>query len=142
MVNFTDAQEADKPQIAEWIALDPSHANQYEADYWLTGNGGFLACCIDDESGPVMYVRFDKEEEGMLRLRTQFAPVEQVSKERTAKAILEAIPGFIKGVQKPYGIKGIVFETENPQLAQFMGKNFGFKPVGNNDYALVFPETT
>ena len=140
MVNFTDAQEADKFQIAEWIALDPSHANQYEADYWLTGNGGFLACCIDDESGPVMYVRFDKEEEGMLRLRTQFAPVEQVSKERIAKAILEAIPGFIKGVQKPYGIKGIVFETENHQLAQFMGKNFGFKPVGNNDYALVFPE--
>lgn len=142
MVNFTNALEVDKSQITEWIAADPHHVNQYEADYWLTGNGGFLACCIDDEFGPVMYVRFDTEGQGMLRLRTQFAPVEQVSKERTAKAILEAIPGFIKGVQEPYGIKGIIFETENPALAQFMSKNFGFKPVGNNDYALVFPETT
>ena len=139
MVNFNNAIEDDKPQIAEWIAADPHHANQYEADYWLTGNDCFLACCLDDESGPVMYIRFDREDGDILRLRTQFAPEDQVSKERTGKAILEAIPGFIAGVQKEYGIKGIIFETENPALAGFMRKHFGFKSAGEKDYLLMFP---
>ena len=50
------------------------------------------------------------------------------------------IPGFIAGVQKEYGIKGIIFETENPALAGFMRKHFGFKSAGEKDYLLMFPE--
>lgn len=137
MIQLKASVLTDVDQIRDWIQADPWHKGLYEPEYWLTGNDCYVAFCLDDEIGPTMYVRFDREGQ-MLRLRTQFGPPDEVSKERISNAILEAIPAFIRNLDKE--IKGIVFETENRSLASFMKYKLNFEPIGNNDYCLKFED--
>jgi hypothetical protein len=136
MVKFTTTDLEDMPQIAEWIQADPHHAYQYEPIDWLTGQGE-ITFTVEDELGPAMYVRFDREER-LLRLRTQFMPKSDTSKERTGKAILGAMQLFLPTAAERYDVDGIVFETENQELAVFMEKAFNFEFVGGKDYRLMF----
>ena len=140
MINFNNATEADKPQIAEWIAADPHHANVYEPADWLTGQGE-ITFCVEDESGPAMYVRFDREDR-LLRLRTQFMPESENSKERTGKAILGAMRLFLPTAAERYDVDGVVFETKNMALARFMQHAFKFEPADGDDYRLMFSKET
>jgi hypothetical protein len=139
VVKFTTTEPDDMPQIAEWIAADPHHANIYEPVDWLTGQGE-ITFCVEDESGPAMYVRFDREDR-LLRLRTQFMPESENSKERTGKAILGAMRLFLPTAAERYDVDGVVFETKNPELAIFMKKAFKFEPADGDDYRLMFKET-
>ena len=141
-VKFVTTDLIDLPQIERWITLDPTHANQFEPSYWLTGNGALIAFCLQDDEGPTMYVRFDKED-NLLRLRTQFAPPDEVSKERTAKTILDAVPRFSVIAKEAYKAKGIIFETKSRSLASFMNRALKFVKVDNgdnDDYVLKFEE--
>jgi hypothetical protein len=76
----------------------------------------------------------------MVRWSAQFGPEEEVSKKRVVIALLKAaIPAVLKfGRSNKY--KGVVFESVNQPLIQFMDKQ-GFKPVGGDDYALIFEGT-
>lgn len=140
MVKFTTTEPDDMPQIAEWIAADPHHASVYEPADWLTGQGE-ITFCVEDESGPAMYVRFDREDR-LLRLRTQFMPESENSKERTGKAILGAMRLFLPTAAERYDVDGVVFETKNLGLARFMQQAFKFKPVDGDDYRLMFSKET
>jgi hypothetical protein len=140
MVKFTPTNPEDMPQIAEWISADPFHANQFEAIDWLTGQGE-ITFTVQDEIGPVMYVRFDKEGR-LLRLRTQFMPESPTSKERTGKAIFGAMQLFLPTAAERYDADGIVFETENPELALYMSHVLKFEPAGGKDYRLMFSKET
>ena len=140
MIKFTITEEADMPQIAEWIAADPHHAHVYEPIDWLTGQG-VITFTVEDESGTAMYVRFDREGR-LLRLRTQFMPESEGSKERTGRAILGAMQLFLPTAAERYDADGIVFETKNPALAHFMQHAFKFEPAGGDDYRLMFSKET
>jgi hypothetical protein len=130
---FSPSVDTDLEQIKEWIDKDPYHKDQ-PADWWLTGNG-YLSCALQDSIGPVFYLRFDQESD-LLRMSTQFAPFEEVSKIRVAKAILKTFPKFIEAMRPKF--KGIVFESVSPTLIGFMAK-LGFTHSGEgNDYTLMF----
>ncbi len=132
----------DVPKIEEWIAVDPFHKDEikHSAEWLLTGNGA-LAFCVTDAQGPLCYVRLDAED-NMLRLATQFAPENQVSKKRLVTGLLSVgIPAIIE-FGKNKGYKGIVFESTSEPLIAFMQQQGFFKAAGENDYALTFEEAT
>jgi len=138
MIKFTSTLPDDQPQILRWALADPYHCAKASIDgpgWWLTGQG-VLSGCIEDAGGPTMYFRFDLEGE-LVRLHTQFAPENEVTKTRVIRVISRAIPALaFKAKQE--GAKGFVFESVSPLLIRFMDR-MGFKSVENtNDYIFMF----
>lgn len=132
--------ESDVEQIQEWIQLDPWHKDDptWKADGLLTGNG-VLCFCLSDDKGPLCFVRLDAEG-SMLRLATQFGPEMEVSKSRLAKGLLSTgIPAIVE-FGKVKGYKGIVYESTNESLINFMKIQGFFKAAGKDDYALTWDE--
>ena len=140
MINFTPTLPDDEPQILEWIKADVYHflgADTSSPSWWITGSDCLVACCIDDESGPVLYFRLDKEGE-FVRMHVQFAPLNEVSKRRVISSISQAMPALRVMAQQNEG-KGFVFQSQSPLLIRFMG-HLGFKsrPNFEDDYLLLF----
>lgn len=138
MINFTPSTLDDIEQIKEWAAHDSYHFHQGQPDWWLTGaEDSLLAFCLQDEKGPLTYVRLDAEGE-YVRIHTQFAPLTVVSKRRLIVGMLETVKILIVFYSE-VGAKGLVFNSVSPSLIAFMDKCLGFKSVGNsNDYRLDF----
>jgi hypothetical protein len=130
----------DLDKIQSWIQADPFHKDdpKNQAEALLTGKG-LLTFRVVDDVGDVMFVRLDIEED-MVRWSAQFGPEEEVSKSRVAKALLKAALPAVLSVSKQKGFKGIVYESVNQPLIDFMDKQ-GFKSVGRDDYALIFEGT-
>lgn len=137
MINFSTSTLDDVDQIKEWAEHDPYHFVTENAEWWLTSQG-FLSFCLQDEIGPICYVRLDSED-GLTRLHTQFAPETIVSKKRLIVGMLEAIKTTIPYLMSK-GSQGIIFNSVSPSLIEFMDKQLGFKAVGNDDYKLIFEE--
>lgn len=140
MVRITETRAEDVDQLKEWIAADPWHKDDPKwADpiYMITGNG-LLAFCIQDDKGPVAYVKLTEDEQ-LVRIAMQFAPESEVSKKRVVLGLIKVgIPTmkmFAMGAMYP----GLVFESVSPSLIAF-GEKQGFKSIGNNDYALMFED--
>lgn len=121
----------------EWIAADPYHQHQGQAEWWLTGNG-LLAFCLMDDKGPLTYVRLDEEGE-YVRIHTQFAPGEVVSKRRLVVGMLKCM-GMLTAYIAELGKKGFIFNSISPTLIAFMGKHEGFTSAGNDEYRVDFKE--
>lgn len=126
----------DISQLVEWTARDKYHLHQNQPEWWLTGNGADLAFCLKDKEGQVCYVRLDKEN-NLIRIHTQFAPYEQVSKVRLVKGMLKTIPIVIQFAKQQEAI-GLIFKSVSPSLIEFMNRKFGFSSVGNNNYQMNF----
>ncbi len=140
MLELFSTERADFPQLQEWVAADSWHRENetwLKTEGMLTGNG-LLAFCIQDDKGPICYVRFDKDED-MLRIAVQFAPYSEVSKRRLIVGIANMLVPAIVNYGKEKGFRGAVYESTSPTLIAFMSK-FGFKAAGGNDYALIFEE--
>lgn len=135
MINFTASVPADVPQIAEWTAIDPYHYRQCQPEWWLTGNENLLAFILMDVRGPLTFVRLDEEGE-YIRIHTQFAPRTEVSRARLLVGMVECMDKLIALYKLDR--KGMIFNSVSPTLIAFMGKRFGFKSVGDNDYRLDF----
>jgi hypothetical protein len=128
----------DVEQIRAWseIDIDESH-RKTNPEFWLTAApGSYFAGAIDDSDGRILYFRFDREDESTLRMHTQFAPENLVSRRRVAEAISAVLPNYSRMVQAD-GITGIVFETKFPELVAFMSK-IGFQKAGGDDFILNF----
>ena len=140
MAKLTPTTQEDIEQIKEWISLDPFHKDDLsfkEPEKLLTGRG-LLSFCLSDDFGPLCFVRLDAEGE-MVRFMTQFGPEEEVSKKRLIVGLLSTgIPALI-AFAKGKGYKGLVFESINESLINFMAKQ-GFKSSVGNDYVLTFEE--
>lgn len=134
MVKFYASIPDDIPQIKEWIEADPDHAGKVEPVWWLTGMS-HLSFGLEDEKGPVLYGRVDKEED-VARLHIQFAPQHQVSRRRVARGILKGLPVLLEYLKKEF--KAVLFESRSPELVGFM-KNMGFEHYEGTDYRLEFP---
>jgi len=134
-MKFTPSTEQDVPQLQEWIQHDAYHKDCLNPSWWFTGQG-LLSYCIQDDKGPTMYVRIDKEND-LMRLHTQFAPDSEVSKRRVIKSLVWAVP-LMEHLGKQENLKGFIFKSTSPLLIDFMRRKFGFQPVGNDDYVLKF----
>jgi hypothetical protein len=139
-MKFTNTLESDIEQLTEWIAVDPYHKDFLSPRWWLTGAEYALTCfCAQDETGPVIYVRLDKEND-LLRFHAQFGPESEVSKSRVAKAIIKGIP-VLEQYAKAEKLKGLVYKSTSETLIQFLQISFGFTPTGaNDDYFMPFKQ--
>lgn len=133
MIKFIASNTSDIPQIAEWIAADPYHKDQGQPEWWLTGNG-MLAFCLQDDQGPLSFVRLDAEGE-YIRIHTQFAPESVVSKRRLVVGMIVAMEKLIDLYRDK---KGLIYQSVSPTLIAFMEVRFKFKSVGGDDYRLDF----
>ena len=133
MIIFKASTVDDVSQIQEWTDADVYHRGQHNPGWWITGNG-LLSFRVDDETGPLFYVRLDDGE--FCRLSVQFAPSNVVSKRRLIPAMLETLPKLIETAK---GSKGLIFDSVSPALIKFMGK-MRFTKFENDSYLLLFGE--
>jgi hypothetical protein len=131
-MRFSPSTFDDIEQLTEWIKADPYHKDCLDPYWWLTGEG-LLSYCLLDSQGPTMYVRLDLDGSA-LRIHTQFAPLQEVSKVRVVKSLLWALPRM-KEVAIQNNLKDFVFKSTSPDLIQFMFKKFAFVGIGNDDYS-------
>lgn len=124
MLKFRRTSEADKPQLAEWIAADSDHRGRGTPDFWMPDSDGQGDCfAMVDEKGTIFYVRA----ENVVRLHIQFAPPSE--KRRTAAAIDEFTKLMAKGAKaKKYS--QLIFESTVLPLITFLEKR-GFRPSKN-----------
>jgi hypothetical protein len=124
-------------QLSAWIAADPDHSGEMSAEWWVTGSeGSLLAFRLDDACGPLCYVRLDeKDSNGLIRLHTQFAPRQQVSKVRLIKGMLWCVPVVQKFCEQQNS-SNIIFQSSNTLLVGFMKRKFRVQLAGGSDYIL------
>jgi hypothetical protein len=135
-MKFTSTLLDDMPQIARWIELDPFHCNRgTKPEWWITGADCYVAFCIEDDSGPVIYVRLE-EDEDLIRLHCQFGPENEVSKRRVAVAISEALPA-VEIMARQKGSTGLIYESSSPGLIKFLEKR-GYVPAETNQFVKIF----
>lgn len=143
-MKLTPSTEQDIEILKRWSEqdIDLTHC-RIDPAWWLTGaEGSLLSFCLQDEDGPVAYVRLDKKRpDGLIRLHTQFAPREEVAKLRLAKGMLKCVP-VVQDFCKQQGGSGIIFQSSSPLLIDFMKRKFGFQSAGSNDYVLLFQVST
>lgn len=126
--------EQDITTLTQWIQNDPYHKDYLDPLWWLTGaDGTLLAFCLTDDQGAICFVRLDEKNDNTIRLHCQFAPRDQVSKIRLLKGMLKCIP-VVQSFCRNEGASGIVFQSVNPLLIDFMKRKFGFEHVSQNDY--------
>ena len=138
MLKLTTTNPEDLEQIQEWLQADPWHSGdaRNSPKAMLSGSGALLCFCVQDDKGPVFYIRLDKEND-LVRVAAQFAPENIVSKRRVILGLARAFVPAAKKFAQDRGFKGLVFESVNPKLIAFMNK-LNFKPAGNNDFVLRF----
>lgn len=129
MIHFTPTVTADSERIRRWIDKDPDHAGKSSPEWWTKGT--VLSCCAEDQAGPVMYLRIDKEED-KARMHIQFAPQNEVSKLRVAGAFIDGIPRMLSSM-KHLGFSGLIFKSTSASLIRFMGR-MGFVSIGDDDF--------
>lgn len=137
MVKLVSSIEQDIERLTRWIAADPYHKDCLDPFWWLTGNG-VLSYHLEDSHGPTMYARLD-EDSGLLRLHCQFGPESEVSKIRTVKSLLWAIPKM-EYFAKTRHLEGFIYKSVSPSLISFMETKFGFVAVLNDDHVKLFEE--
>ena len=135
MIKLVPSTEQDIEQLTEWIKSDPYHKDCLNPVWWLTGADGSLLCyCLQDSEGPLCYVRLDpKDSDGLIRLHTQFAPVEQISKIRLVKGMLKCVPIMMEFCKQQQAT-GLVFESRSSLLIDFMKRKFGFKDLSQDQF--------
>lgn len=131
-MKFRSSDQQDYNRIAEWIDRDIFHFGKMTPEYWLPCPEALYSFCLEDDQGPVLYLRVDKEGD-LFRFHMQFAPEEQVSRLRTAKALFKIFDPLVSEFKKEG--KGIIFKSTNDPLIRFMERK-GFVSCGNDDYLL------
>ena len=94
MIRFRPNQEGDILKIGDWIAADPLH-RQIEPSFFTEVAEGVSCYVVEDEEGPVMFVRQEVEGEN-IRLHVQFPE----GRRRVATAMEEAYPHWAMDAKK------------------------------------------
>lgn len=132
-MKLVPSTEQDIEQLTKWIEADPYHKDCLNPRWWLTGNA-LLSYRLEDSAGTTMYVRTEPDGDA-LRIHTQFAPESEVSKSRTVKSIIWAIPRM-EVFAEMNDLHALVYKSVSPALIQFMEKKFRFVSIGNDDYRM------
>lgn len=119
--------QSDYDLLATWINDDPAHRGVLGPEFWFDRRR--VSFVIEDKEGPVMFVNFVAQPPAM-RLYIQFCS----DALRVAKAMYKTFAAVKKMIQKT-GAQQIVFDTQNPKLANFCSRAFGFERImDSNDY--------
>lgn len=128
MINHREANEDDRKQLAEWIAVSPE-SHQVSTDFWInkevdpTKKSNVKTLAIEDENGKVFHLRI----ENVMRVYVQFPPEGSIDPERM-KAALTGSFKTIAGNGIRLGYKEMVFDSVSKPLIRFFRK-FGFKKL-------------
>jgi len=117
----------DRDHLALLIAAEPDHKG-FLPEFWF--ERGRVSFVIEDKVGAVMYVKLVPEPP-VMRLYIQFCD----EPSRVAKAMLKHF-SEVRQMVKLTGADSIMFDTQNPKLAAFCSKSFGFERVKDSDYCL------
>ena len=120
----------DLPQLNSWIGADDWHRGK-DPEFWLTGAECLFAARVMDNKGAVAYLRVDEENDDY-RIHGQFAPEQEVSKMRTAKAIVDVI-NTMKQLAISNSRKYLIIQSTNAPLIAFLSR-LEFKPYENDEY--------
>lgn len=132
---FRKVRAEDFPQIDYWISLDSDHIKKGMTHEFFTVNVCFV---VEDELGPVMYIRLDPELPISMRVHIQF---EAGNESRTARAFIKGFPKVQEEIYKT-GARRMVFDSVSPKLTAFCERMFGYTRVGEtDDYELMLGET-
>jgi hypothetical protein len=121
LVTFRRTEPSDTVTIAGWIARDPDHRGVDPSFFVGSGTapGAFSCYTIEDDEGPVIFVRQESDGEDT-RLHTQFPPV---SGKRVVRALSDAYPSVAEEARKR-GFKRIRWESGSIALVRFMLSKF------------------
>jgi hypothetical protein len=132
-MKLTPSTNKDIDRLSKWIESDPYHKDYLDPYWWITGaEGSWLSFCLEDNEGPLCYVRLDEERDGLIRLHTQFAPREEVTKIRLIKGMLKCVP-IVQEFCEWHG-SGVIFQSTSSLLIDFMKRKFNFEDVGQTDF--------
>lgn len=111
--------QEDRPLLEDSLSKDEFHKTT-TADFFYSPEA---VCSVqEDENGPVFFLRATKA----LRLDIQF--VDNLDKERNAKAMLERIDSIVEQARLA-GFTELVFCSDSPGLMAFCRRKMKFKEV-------------
>jgi hypothetical protein len=119
MIRFRKTVEDDAAILATWIAQDPYHRH-IEPLFFMERTPGVSCYVVEDQAGPVMFVRQETEGEN-IRLHVQFP----MGRRRVREAVREAYPLWANDA-KARGFRQIRFELESSALIKLM-LGFGYR---------------
>lgn len=126
--------DSDKLVIADWISRDPDHAAQGSTEAFFYQPDG-LSLAIQDNRGPIMYIKIEPTSPEVARFHIQFDERER-ARRRTVIALMRDIPTVLDLIKKS-NIKYIIFDSVSEPLIRFCQKRFGFVRVADsNNYSL------
>ena len=114
MISFRKTTPDDLVPIKFWISQDPDHKGMPE-EFWASAEPGVSCYVIEDQKGPVMFVRQEVEGQNT-RLHVQFAPSHR---KRIVKALEQGYP-LVAADAKRRGFKNILFESGSIALVRVM----------------------
>ena len=120
MIKFRPNKPEDILKITDWIAQDSYHRH-IEPGFFTEVAPGVSCYVVEDEEGPVMFVRQEAEPPYNMRLHVQFPP----GRRRVAAAIGAAYPLWASDA-KERGFRQIHFELESSALIKLMLR-FGYR---------------
>lgn len=120
LVNFRAVSEADRTELASWIACDDAHRG-IEADFWLVPSSHYALYAVADEHGTAMYVR-QESYCGKTKMHIQFCP----DRKRVIEVCREGLPIVMQDARKR-GFTALVFDSSSPALVRFLMTHFRFK---------------
>ena len=120
MILFRRTEPSDLLMLSDWIVNDPFHREKLTPEFFLETKEGVSCYTIEDEHGPVAFMREEVEGEDV-RLHAQFP----AGRRRLMAAIDEGFP-IILAEAREKGFRRIRFELENAALIKAMLR-FGFR---------------
>lgn len=116
MVSLRPLDEKDLVPLQVALDVNLLHSGEKAALFVLPNVASEV---VEDEQGPMGYMRFSKT------LRVMFRWVDNEDRARNAKSLFGVFQHVVE-LAKNSGFTEIVFQTSNPKLAAFCQKNFGF----------------
>lgn len=125
MLKYRPTNAHDKDLLTRWIADDPDHKEHCTPDFWLTPSGDTECMAVEDEHGPIFFVR----SETVRRLHVQFATGEH-------RRLVVALDQFVMDMKRigSGAIRQFIFDSVFGPLIKFL-KRRGVRP-SPNEYVL------
>lgn len=98
-----------------------------------------IALAIEDDAGPIMFIRIDPVDANIVRLHIQF---DETARRRTALALMREFPQMRYLISQS-NAKYIIFDSVSQSLIKFCERRFGFVHLpDSNDYFLDISRQT
>jgi hypothetical protein len=114
VIKFRRTVPEDLLTIERWIELDEGHRGM-DANFWMATAKGISCYAIEDEQGPLIFVRQEASGEETV-LHVQFA---NCARKKIFNALREGYP-LVAEDARQRGFKRVRFDSESPALIRTM----------------------